>query len=144
MEIKLIKESGHITYMCHQHLKQFIKPGVSTKFLDDERFSPYGKLAPSSKADFAFVQHMVYHMANGDSRIAVLLPHGVLFRGAAEETIRKYLIKELNVIDAIIGLPAGCFQGASIPVCCIGIHKRVDRQSWVGGRVFEAVDCPDA
>lgn len=99
------------------------KWSADAKFLDDERFSPYGKLAPSSKADFAFVQHMVYHMANGDSRIAVLLPHGVLFRGAAEGTIREYLIKDINVIDAIIGLPANCFQGTSIPVCCIVLKK---------------------
>lgn len=99
------------------------KWSADTKFMDDERFSPYGKLAPSSKADFAFVQHMVYHMANGDSRIAVLLPHGVLFRGGSEETIRQYLIKDLNVIDAVIGLPANCFQGASIPVCCLVLKK---------------------
>lgn len=117
------------TFADEKYMIQVANPPYSTKwsadtkFLDDERFSPYGKLAPSSKADFAFVQHMVYHMANGDSRIAVLLPHGVLFRGAAEETIRKYLIKELNVIDAIIGLPAGCFQGASIPVCCMVLKK---------------------
>lgn len=62
-------------------------------------------------------------MANGDSRIAVLLPHGVLFRGASEEIIRKYLVKDLNVIDAIIGLPANCFQGTGIPVCCIVLKK---------------------
>ena len=99
------------------------KWSADAKFLDDERFSPYGKLAPSSKADFAFVQHMVYHMANGDSRIAVLLPHGVLFRGAAEEVIRKHLIKDMNVIDAVVGLPANCFQGTSIPVCCIVLKK---------------------
>ena len=108
---------------------QVANPPYSTKwsadsrFLDDERFSPYGKLAPSSKADFAFVQHMIYHMANGDSRVAVLLPHGVLFRGGSEETIRQYLINDLNVIDAIVGLPANCFQGTSIPVCCIVLKK---------------------
>lgn len=99
------------------------KWSADAKFMDDERFSPYGKLAPSSKADFAFVQHMVYHMANGDSRIAVLLPHGVLFRGASEGVIRERLIKDMNVIDAIIGLPANCFQGTSIPVCCIVLKK---------------------
>jgi len=93
------------------------------KFMKDDRFSSYGKLAPKTKADFAFVQHMVYHMANGDSRVAVLLPHGVLFRGSAEETIRKYLIHDLNVIDAVIGLPANCFQGTSIPVCCLVLKK---------------------
>lgn len=118
-----------ITYADEKYMIQVANPPYSTKwsadskFLDDERYSSYGKLAPSSKADFAFVQHMVYHMANGDSRIAVLLPHGVLFRGASEGIIRKYLIKDINVIDAIIGLPANCFQGTSIPVCCIILKK---------------------
>lgn len=117
------------TFADEKYSVQVANPPYSTnwsadsKFMDDDRFSPYGKLAPSSKADFAFVQHMVYHMANGDSRIAVLLPHGVLFRGGSEETIRKYLIKDMNVIDAIIGLPANCFQGTSIPVCCIVLKK---------------------
>lgn len=63
------------------------------KFMEDPRFNEYGKLAPKSKADFAFVQHMVYHM-DEDGRAVVLLPHGVLFRGAAEEVIRKHLIQK--------------------------------------------------
>ena len=89
---------------------------------DDPRYNEYGKLAPASKADFAFVQHMVYHM-DDDGRIAVLLPHGVLFRGGAEETIRRYMIEKLNVIDAIIGLPANLFFGTGIPVCVLVLRK---------------------
>ena len=89
---------------------------------DDPRFNTYGKFAPKSKADFAFVQHMVHHM-DDDGRIAVLLPHGVLFRGGAEETIRRYMIEKLNVIDAIIGLPANLFFGTSIPVSIIVCKK---------------------
>ena len=89
---------------------------------DDPRFNMYGKYAPKSKADFAFLQHMVYHM-DDDGRIAVLLPHGVLFRGGAEETIRRYMIEKLNVIDAIIGLPANLFYGTSIPVTIIVCKK---------------------
>lgn len=58
-----------------------------------------------------------------DGRIAVLLPHGVLFRGAGEAVIRKHLIEKLNVIDAIIGLPANLFFGTSIPVCIIVCKK---------------------
>lgn len=63
----------------------FIERLASSSFLDDPRFSGAGKLAPSSKADFAFVEHMVYHM-DDDGRIAVLLPHGVLFRSGSEES----------------------------------------------------------
>jgi len=86
--------------------------------MEDDRFSQYGKLAPKSKADLAFVQHMVHHM-DEDGRVAVLLPHGVLFRGAAEEVIRRYLIEKLNVLDAVIGLPANLFYGTGIPVCVL-------------------------
>jgi type I restriction enzyme M protein len=98
------------------------KWSADNKFLEDDRFSQYGKLAPKSKADFAFVQHMVYHM-DEDGRAVVLLPHGVLFRGNAEETIRKYLIEKLNVLDAVIGLPANLFFGTGIPVCVLVLKK---------------------
>lgn len=89
---------------------------------DDPRFNSYGKFAPKTKADLAFLQHMIYHM-DDDGRIACLLPHGVLFRGGAEETIRRYMIEKLNVIDAIIGLPAKLFYGTGIPVCVIVCRK---------------------
>lgn len=92
-------------------------------YLNDVRYSACGALAPKTKADLQFVEHMVYHMAD-DGRIAVLLPHGVLFRGGAEETIRKYLVDTLNVLDAIIGLPAGLFHGTSIPVACLIFKKK--------------------
>ena len=95
---------------------------ADAKFLEDERFSEYGKLAPKSKADFAFVQHMVYHM-DEDGRAVVLLPHGVLFRGGAEETIRKHLIEKMNVLDAVIGLPANLFFGTGIPVCVLVLKR---------------------
>ncbi|WP_314851583.1 type I restriction-modification system subunit M [uncultured Solobacterium sp.] len=98
------------------------KWSADDKFNEDDRFSQYGKLAPKSKADFAFVQHMVYHM-DEDGRAVVLLPHGVLFRGAAEETIRKYLIEKMNVLDAVIGLPANLFFGTGIPVCVLVLRK---------------------
>lgn len=98
------------------------KWSADNKFMEDPRFNEYGKLAPKSKADFAFVQHMVYHM-DEDGRAVVLLPHGVLFRGAAEETIRKYLIQKLNVLDAVIGLPSNLFFGTGIPVCVLVLKK---------------------
>lgn len=92
------------------------------RFLDDERFSAYGKLAPKSKADFAFVQHMIYHL-DEKGVMAVVLPHGVLFRGAAEGVIRKYLVKEKNYLDAVIGLPANVFYGTSIPTVVLVFKK---------------------
>lgn len=91
-------------------------------FLNDDRFSQYGKLAPSSKADFAFVQHMIYHLAENGT-MAIVLPHGVLFRGAAELHIRKYLIEQKNYLDAVIGLPANIFYGTSIPTCILVFKK---------------------
>lgn len=92
------------------------------KFIEDERFSAYGKLAPKSKADFAFIQHMIYQLSDNGT-MAVVLPHGVLFRGASEGTIRKYLIKEKNYLDAVIGLPANIFYGTSIPTCILVFKK---------------------
>ncbi len=92
----------------------------------DDRFSQYGRIAPSTKADFAFVQHMIYQMADNGT-MAIVLPHGVLFRGAAEGTIREYIIKEQNFLDAVIGLPANLFYGTSIPACILVFKKcRVD------------------
>ena len=93
-----------------------LKWSADSKYLDDPRYSGVGKLAPKSHADLAFLQHMVYHMDETDGRIAVLLPHGVLFRGGAEEEIRKYLIKDLNRLDAVIGLAPNLFHGTGIPV----------------------------
>ena len=95
---------------------------ADSKFLDDERFSAYGKLAPKSKADFAFIQHMIYQL-DDNGTMAVVLPHGVLFRGAAEGVIRKYLIEERNVLDAVIGLPANIFYGTSIPTVILVFKK---------------------
>ena len=89
---------------------------------NDDRYSQYGKLAPTSKADFAFVQHMIYQLADNGT-MACVLPHGVLFRGAAEGTIRKYLIEELNYLDAVIGLTANIFFGTSIPTCILVLSK---------------------
>ena len=89
---------------------------------NDERFSQYGRLAPTSKADFSFVQHMVYQLADNGT-MACVLPHGVLFRGAAEGTIRQYLIENLNYLDAVIGLPPNIFFGTSIPTCILVLSK---------------------
>jgi type I restriction enzyme M protein len=95
---------------------------ASPLFMSDDRFSEYGKLAPSSKADYAFIQHMLYNLAE-NGVMAVVMPHGVLFRGAAEGHIRKYLIAEKNYLDAVIGLPANIFYGTSIPTCILVFKK---------------------
>jgi type I restriction enzyme M protein len=91
-------------------------------FTTDDRFSQYGKLAPASKADFAFVCHMIHHLAENGT-MAIVLPHGALFRGSAEQHIRKYLIEDRNYLDAVIGLPANIFYGTSIPTCIMVFKK---------------------
>lgn len=91
-------------------------------FHADERFSQYGRLAPKTKADFAFMQHMLFQLAD-NGIMASVFPHGVLFRGAAEGQIRQYMIKEMNVLDAVIGLPANIFYGTSIPTCIVVLKK---------------------
>lgn len=100
------------------HWKGDANPLYST----DERFSQYGRLAPKTKADYAFLQHMLYQLAD-NGIMASVFPHGVLFRGAAEGEIRKYIIKEMNALDAVIGLPANIFYGTSIPTCIMVLKK---------------------
>ncbi len=90
-------------------------------FLDDSRFNRYGKLAPKSKADFAFLLHGYYHLKDTGT-MAIVLPHGVLFRGAAEGVIRKKLLED-GSIYAVIGMPANLFFGTSIPTTVIVLKK---------------------
>ena len=86
----------------------------------DFRFKNYG-LAPKSAADFAFLLHG-FHFLKQDGTMAIILPHGVLFRGGAEEPIRTKLLKDGN-IDAVIGLPANLFFSTGIPVCILVLKK---------------------
>ena len=95
---------------------------AADKFNNDDRFSKAGVLAPKSKADYAFILHMLYHLNDGGT-MACVAPHGVLFRGAAEGKIRRFLIEKKNFIDAIIGLPANIFYGTSIPTCILVMKK---------------------
>ncbi|TKN42915.1 type I restriction-modification system subunit M, partial [Enterococcus faecium] len=69
---------------------------ADTTFLDDSRFNRYGKLAPKSKADFAFLLHGFYHLKETGT-MAIVLPHGVLFRGAAEGVIRQKLLEDGSI-----------------------------------------------
>lgn len=88
----------------------------------DDRFSQYGRLAPRKKADYAFLTHMLYHLADNGT-MAIVLPHGALFRGGAEEHIRKYIIEKQNYLDAVIGLPGNLFYGTSIPATILVLKK---------------------
>ena len=87
---------------------------------DDVRFKNYG-LAPKSAADFAFLLHG-FHYLKDEGVMAIILPHGVLFRGGAEERIRTKLLKD-GSIDTVIGLPANLFYSTGIPVCILVLKK---------------------
>ncbi|MEM7047881.1 MAG: type I restriction-modification system subunit M [Pseudomonadota bacterium] len=93
----------------------------SQVFKNDDRFSSFD-LPPASKADYCFVLHMLHHLADRGI-MAVILPHGALFRGASEGRIRTQLIEQKNWLDAVIGLPANVFYGTSIPVCLLVFKK---------------------
>jgi len=87
---------------------------------DDVRFKSHG-LAPKSAADFAFLLHG-FHFLDDQGVMAIILPHGVLFRGGAEERIRTKLLKDGH-IDTVIGLPANLFYSTGIPVCILVLKK---------------------
>lgn len=87
---------------------------------EDFRFKDYG-LAPKSAADFAFLLHG-FHYLGKEGTMAIILPHGVLFRGGAEERIRRKLLEDGN-IDTVIGLPANLFFSTGIPVCILVLKK---------------------
>jgi len=104
-----------------------MNPPYSAKWTNDEkkmkdpRWSDYGRLAPTSKADYAFLLHGLYHL-NQTGTMGIVLPHGVLFRGASEGVIRETLIRK-NYLDAVIGLPANLFYGTSIPTVILILKK---------------------
>lgn len=95
------------------------------KFKMEASLDPYRRfewgVPPSSKGDYAFVQHMLYSLAE-NGRMATILPHGVLFRGASEGKIRQQII-DLNLLDAVIGLPENLFFGTGIPACIMVFRK---------------------
>ncbi|MDD3261256.1 MAG: type I restriction-modification system subunit M [Oscillospiraceae bacterium] len=94
-------------------------------FVYDPRFEDYGGvLAPKSKADYAFLLHGFYHLKRGGT-MAIVLPHGVLFRGGTEKTIRRVLLNK-GFIYAVIGLPANLFYNTSIPTTIIVLKKDRD------------------
>lgn len=94
-------------------------------FLDDVRFMQYNILPPHSKADYAFIQHMLYQL-NNDGIMIVVAPHGVLFRAASEGKIRRMIVKKFNYLDAVIGLPANMFYSTNNPACMMIFKKNRD------------------
>lgn len=103
--------------------KNWNKSGLK---VSDPRFEIAGVLPPDSKGDFAFLLHGLYHLGQNGT-MAIVLPHGVLFRGAAEGEIRQRLIDK-NQIDAVIGLPGNLFTNTGIPVCVMILKKIVHCQ----------------
>lgn len=133
-----IRQGDTLTEDMHLDLQAeaiVANPPFSTKWkgeddptlVHDDRFSQYGRLAPKSAADYAFVTHMLHHLADNGT-MAVVLPHGVLFRSGAEGQIRKYIIEKQDYLDAVIGLPANLFYGTSIPAAVLVFKKcRTDK-----------------
>lgn len=96
------------------------------KYLQEDRFNQFEKLAPKSKADYAFLLTGLYQLPD-NGKMAIILPHGVLFRSGAEGAIRQKLI-ELNYIEAIIGLPAKVFYNTDIPTVILVLKKNKENQ----------------
>ena len=86
------------------------------------RFDDFDEMPPEKNGDYAWLLHIIKSMKNQTGKAAVILPHGVLFRGNAEETIRKNIINR-HLIKGIIGLPANLFYGTGIPACIIVLDK---------------------
>lgn len=109
----------------------FSGEGSSKEFDMTEASDPYKRFAwgmpPKSKGDYAFVLHMLHSLAEG-GRMGVVLPHGVLFRGASEGRIRQQII-EMNLLDAVIGLPSNLFFGTGIPACILVFKQNRDRKN---------------
>lgn len=107
----------------------FAGEGNDKEFKMEEGSDPHKRFGmgvpPSSKGDYAFVLHMIHSLAEG-GRMATVLPHGVLFRGASEGKIRQKLI-EMNLLDAVIGLPSNLFFGTGIPACVLVFKQNRDR-----------------
>ncbi|MDR0840077.1 MAG: type I restriction-modification system subunit M [Christensenellaceae bacterium] len=108
-------------------------------FLPDEKTKMSASLDPwkrfewgvpsSSKGDYAFVTHMLHCLDDSTGRMGIILPHGVLFRGAQEGKIRRTIIENFNLLDAVIGLPANLFFGAGIPACILIFKKNRNTRS---------------
>ena len=102
---------------------------------DSDKYGRFWRgIPPKDKGDYAFITHMIETAKPKAGRIAVIVPHGVLFRGGAEGKIRQQILKE-NIVDAVIGLPAGLFQTTGIPVAILVL----DRSREEGGVLMKTV-----
>lgn len=110
-------DSGFLSTLTDENKK---KEKMSASLDPFNRFA-WG-VPPASKGDYAFVLHMLHCLDENGGRMAIVLPHGVLFRGASEGKIRKQII-EFNLLDAVIGLPANLFYGTGIPACVLVFKK---------------------
>jgi type I restriction enzyme M protein len=103
------------------------------KFKMEANLDPFKRfdwgVPPTSKGDYAFVLHMIHSMSEDDGRMAVVLPHGILFRGASEGVIRRRIIEQENLLDAVIGLPENLFFGTGIPACIMVLKKNRKRNT---------------
>ncbi len=108
----------------------FAGEGSDRDFNMEENLDPHKRFSwgvpPKSKGDYAFVLHMLHSLSEG-GRMGVVLPHGVLFRGASEGKIRQQII-DMNLLDAVIGLPANLFFGTGIPACILVFKQNRDRK----------------
>jgi len=108
----------------------FAGEGTDKDFKMEESLDQYKRFSwgvpPTSKGDYAFVLHMLHSLAEG-GRMGVVLPHGILFRGASEGKIRQQII-DMNLLDAVIGLPANLFFGTGIPACILVFKQNRDRK----------------
>ena len=128
-----LRQNDTIKYPAEEHQNKKFEAVVAAppfsakwsqhdRFNGDPRFSDYPHLQPASKTDYCFVMHMLHHLAD-NGVMAVILPHGVLFRGVAEGKIRRFFIEHKNWLDAVIGLPANIFYGTSIAACIMVFKK---------------------
>jgi type I restriction enzyme M protein len=125
---------GNPLHLENEHLMKFdvvvANPPFSldkwgSELASEDKYKRFERgVPPKSKGDYAFLLHMIASL-NEHGRMGVVLPHGVLFRGASEGRIRKQLIDE-NLLDAVIGLPSNLFFGTSIPACILVFKKQKD------------------
>lgn len=121
----IFENPGHMDKKFKAIVSNLVECGAWTgefKYFDDYRFNEFPKLPPKSKAEYAFIGHMLYQL-DEKGKLAVFVSHGALFRGANEGIIRKYLIEEKNYLDAIIGLPANLLSSTTIPTAIMIFNK---------------------